>query len=102
MSVTSSRRVLHRQNRRVLGLFPDTARLEGGVLAIGGVTVSELVREHGSPLLVYDAETLRSAARAYREAAPGATVVYGTKAFPNVAVMRILAEEGIGADVSTL
>ena len=30
------------------------------------------------------------------------TIVYGTKAFPNVALMRILAEEGIGADVSTL
>jgi diaminopimelate decarboxylase len=28
-------------------------------------------------------------------------VVYGTKAFPNVALMRLLAEEGLGADVST-
>jgi diaminopimelate decarboxylase len=28
--------------------------------------------------------------------------VYGTKAFANVAVLRLLAEEGIGADVSTL
>ena len=29
-------------------------------------------------------------------------MVYGAKAFPNVAVMRLLAEEGVGADVSTL
>jgi diaminopimelate decarboxylase len=29
-------------------------------------------------------------------------VVYGTKAFPNAAIMRLLAEEGFGADVSTL
>ena len=28
--------------------------------------------------------------------------MYGTKAFPNVALMRLLSEEGIGADVSTL
>ncbi len=28
--------------------------------------------------------------------------MYGTKAFPNVAVLRLLAEEGLGADVSTL
>jgi diaminopimelate decarboxylase len=28
--------------------------------------------------------------------------VYGTKAFPNVALLRLLAEEGLGADVSTL
>ena len=40
--------------------------------------------------------------RAYREAAPGALVVYGTKAFANVALLRLLAEEGAGADVSTL
>ncbi len=83
-------------------LFPDTARLDDGRLSIGGIAASELVREHGSPLLVYDEATLRARARAYREAAPEATVVYGTKAFPNLAVMRILAEEGIGADVSTL
>ena len=29
-------------------------------------------------------------------------VLYGTKAFPNVALLRLLAEEGLGADVSTL
>jgi diaminopimelate decarboxylase len=28
--------------------------------------------------------------------------VYGTKAFPNVALLRLFAEEGLGADVSTL
>ena len=83
-------------------LFPDTARIDGGVLSLGGIAASELVRGYGSPLVVYDAETLRAAARAYREAAPAAVVVYGAKAFPNVAVMRILFEQGIGADVSTL
>jgi diaminopimelate decarboxylase len=86
----------------VLDLFPDTARIDGGMLSIGGIAADELVRTHGSPLLVYDEETLRARARAYRQAAPGVAISYGTKAFPNVAVMRILAEEGIGADVSTL
>ena len=55
-----------------------------------------------TPLLVYCEETIRARAQAYRTAAPEALVVYGTKAFPNVAVMRLLAEEGLGADVSTL
>jgi diaminopimelate decarboxylase len=41
-------------------------------------------------------------ARFYRAAAPDTLVVYGAKAFPNVAIMRLLAEEGLGADVSTL
>ena len=102
MSVPELRRFVHRQNRRVLELFPDTARIDGGSLSIGGITAADLVREHGSPLVVYDEATLRARARAYREAAPHAAVVYGTKAFPNIALMRILAEEGIGADVSTL
>jgi diaminopimelate decarboxylase len=102
VSVSELRRFVHRQNRRVLHLFPDTARVDNGSLSIDGIAAAELVREHGSPLVVYDETTLRARARAYREAAPHAAVVYGTKAFPNVALMRILAEEGIGADVSTL
>lgn len=85
-----------------LELFPDTATIEGSELAVGGLAASELAREFGTPLVVYCAQTIRARARAYRTAAPGALVVYGTKAFPNVAVMRLLAEEGIGADVSTL
>jgi len=32
---------------------------------------------------------------------PDTLVVYGTKAFPNVALLRLLAAEGLGADVST-
>ena len=86
----------------MLELLPDTAGIDAGVLSLGGIPASELVAAYGSPLVVYDEVTLRARARAYRASAPHARVVYGTKAFPNVALMRILAEEGIGADVSTL
>ena len=85
-----------------LPLLPDTASLDAGVLSIGGISAADLVATYGSPLVVYDEATLRARARAYRDAAPGATVVYGTKAFPNIALMRILAEEGVGADVASL
>jgi diaminopimelate decarboxylase len=83
------------------GILPDTARVEDGDLTLGGVRVTDLVREHGSPLVVYDDETLRAQARAYRATAPDALVVYGTKAFPSLALLRLFAEEGLGADVST-
>jgi diaminopimelate decarboxylase len=83
-------------------LLPDTARVVDGELVLGGVTASALAREFGTPVVVYDEATLRAQARAYREAAPGALVVYGTKAFPSIAVLQLLAEEGLGADVSTL
>lgn len=83
-------------------LLPDTARIESGELSIGGVRASELVRAFGSPLVVYDEATIRASARAYLEAAPGALIAYGTKAFPSVAILGLLAEQGLGADVSTI
>jgi len=86
----------------MLELFPDGTRIDGDELVIGGIAAQELVASHGSPLLVYDEATLRACARAYRDAAPEALICYGTKAFPNLAVMRVLAAEGVGADVSTL
>jgi diaminopimelate decarboxylase len=85
-----------------LGLFPDSASLDGGVLSVGGVETTALAEEFGTPLLVYCEETLVARARAYREAAPGSLVAYSVKAFPNLAVLRLFAGEGLGADVSTL
>ena len=86
----------------LLPLFPDTAEIRDGVLWIGGCSTVELAEEHGTPLVVYCEETIRNAARAWRRGAGEGTVVYGTKAFPNVPIMKILWAEGIGADVSTL
>src|SRR5919106_4525836 len=86
----------------MLELFPETAEEAGGELAIGGLRAHELAAEHDTPLLVYCERTLRSQARAYRAAAPDAIVCFGTKAFPNVALLRLFAEEGLGADVASL
>ena len=86
----------------MLELFPTTASAAGGELVLGGVPASRIASEYGTPVVVYCEETIRAQARAYRAAAPEALVVYGTKAFASVALLRILAEEGLGADVSTL
>jgi diaminopimelate decarboxylase len=86
----------------MLTLFPETAEVKDGALWIGGCSSAELAARHGTPLLVYCEETIRAQARAYAEAAPGARIVYGTKAFANVEILRVLADEGVGADVSTL
>ena len=86
----------------MLELFPDTAELVDGRLVVGGMEASELVAEHGTPLVVYCRETLVAQARAYRAIDPDALVAFGVKAFPNVAVLRLFREEGLGADVSTL
>jgi len=68
---------------------------------VGGVRASALAEEYGTPLVVYCRETVLARARAYARVDPDALVVYGTKAFPNVALLRLLAGEGLGADVST-
>ncbi|MFL5944927.1 MAG: diaminopimelate decarboxylase [Gaiellaceae bacterium] len=85
-----------------LELFPDTAAVENGELVVGGVRATELAREFGTPLVAYCRNTVLARARAYARVDPDdALVVYGTKAFPNVALLQLLAAEGLGADVST-
>jgi diaminopimelate decarboxylase len=86
----------------VLALFPETAAIEGGELTVGGVGASALAAEFGTPLVAYCEKTLLAAARAYRDAAPDALLLYSVKAFPSLAVLRLFAAEGFGADVSTL
>ena len=85
----------------VLEVFPDSARIVGADLTIGDVAAADLAREFGTPLVVYCESTLRARARALLAAADGGHVAFGTKAFANVAVLRLLREEGIRADVAS-
>ena len=85
----------------MLGLFPDSALIDGADLMLGGVRAAALAEEFGTPLVVYCEQTLRARARSLRAAVGGGHVAFGTKAFANVAVLRLLREEGIGADVAS-
>lgn len=84
-----------------LGLFPDSARIEGADLVVGGMSATALAEHFGTPLVVYCGDTLRSRARSLKAATGGGHLAFGTKAFANVAVMRLLRAEGIGADVAS-
>jgi diaminopimelate decarboxylase len=86
---------------RLIDLFPDSAAVEDGELVVGGLRASALSEEFGTPLIVYCRDTLLARARAYTRVDPEVFVVYGTKAFPNIALLRLFAAEGLGADVST-
>jgi diaminopimelate decarboxylase len=85
----------------MLELFPSSAAVDGGTLSLGGVPAPELAERFGTPLVVYCEQTLRERARALREAVGDGRIVFGTKAFPNLAVLRLLREEGLGADVAS-
>src|SRR5436190_19409991 len=86
----------------VIDLFPDSAAIDAGELTIGGLRVGALADEFGTPLVVYCEQTLRARAHGYRESAREAVTLYGSKAFPNAALLTLFAELGLGADVSTL
>ncbi len=89
----------------VPGVWPQTAVRVDGVLTLGGLDVRDLAAEFGTPLLVLDEDDLRARCRAWREAFDGwpggADVAYAGKAFLSKAVVRIVAEEGLGLDVCT-
>lgn len=86
---------------RVLPVSADVS--ESGVLAIGGVPVTELAREFGTPLYIYDEATLRANMRRYVNALnagyPDALPLYASKAYSDPHVVKIAAEEGMGLDV---
>jgi diaminopimelate decarboxylase len=62
--------------------------------------LSEVARVHGTPLYVYDEEILRARCRAIRSAIPltGFEALYALKANSNPEILRIVREEGLGAD----
>jgi diaminopimelate decarboxylase len=85
----------------VLTLFPDSGTLDGARLRLGGLTADALAEEYGTPLVVLCEDTIRATARALRDAVGDGRVFFGTKALPNVALLRVLREEGVGADVAS-
>ncbi len=83
-------------------LWPRTARrTDAGALVIGGVNVRDLAEEHGTPAYVLDEADFRARCREFRGAFAGADVFYAGKAFLCKAIVRMIAEEGLGLDVCT-
>ena len=85
-------------------LFPlGTSINTNGHLSIAGCDVSELVEQFGTPLYVYDEDTIRHMAReflqTFRERYPKTQVAYASKAFLNLAMAQIASDEGLCLDV---
>ena len=85
-------------------VFPDTAQVNGqGHLVIGGCNVLELAEEHGTPVYVFDEETLRGRCRSFvnefQKLYPASQVLYASKAYINPALAKIFQDEGLGLDV---
>lgn len=81
--------------------LPDTASQQGGHLTIGGCDTVELARRFGTPLFVFCQATFEARARQAREAFPGATVYYASKAFLSRAICRLVDTAGLNLDVAS-
>lgn len=88
-------------NALVTHLWSTGATKADGVLSIGGVAMTDLVAEHGSPAYVLDEDDFRARARAFRDAFAAYDVFYAGKAFLSTTVARWIAEEGLFLDVCT-
>jgi diaminopimelate decarboxylase len=82
-------------------IWPASARRIDGVVHLGGLPITRLAAEHGTPALFLDEDDLRARARAYTAAFAGVDVYYAGKAFLCTSVARWVAEEGLGLDVCT-
>jgi diaminopimelate decarboxylase len=88
-------------NALVPHLWSTTAHKVGGVLEVGGVPLTDLVAEHGSPAYVLDEADFRFRARAFREAFADFDVYYAGKAFLCTTIARWVVEEGLRLDICT-
>jgi len=74
-----------------------------GNLQIGNCDAIDLAKEFGTPLYVVDEELVRSNCRAFKDnfSMEGieTEVIYASKAFLNIAMCRVINEEGISLDV---
>ena len=71
----------------------------GGSLAAGPVRLADVAAEVGTPVYVYSADAIEAAYREFEAALAPARICYAMKANGNLAVLRLLAGLGAGADV---
>jgi diaminopimelate decarboxylase len=80
----------------------DHFTLKGGVLHAEDVPLPEIAAAVGTPVYVYSRATLERHARVFREALsgiPDKLIAFAVKANPNLAVLKVLQGQGLGADV---
>ncbi len=84
--------------------YPVTTEINThGHMVVGGCDTIDLAKEYGTPLYVFDEETLRSRCKQYVEAFQQTgldfEIIYASKACSLLAVLQIIREEGLGIDI---
>lgn len=84
----------------MLSLDPSCMRVTDNKLYFGNTFAGDLVAQYGSPLFVYDEGVLRERCRELRSLLPGDRfrVNFSCKANSNIALLKIIREEGLMVD----
>ncbi len=80
----------------------DHFQFRNGVLHAEDVPLTAIADAVGTPVYIYSRATLTRHARVFREGLSGLDnphIAFAVKANPNLAVLKVLAKEGFGADV---
>ncbi|MFM5954077.1 MAG: diaminopimelate decarboxylase [Novosphingobium sp.] len=80
----------------------DHFEYRDGVLHAEDLPLTAIAEAVGTPVYVYSRATLERHARVFREALailPRVHIAFAIKANPNLAVLRVMKREGLGADV---
>ena len=80
----------------------DHFELRNGELFAEDVPLSAIADAVGTPVYVYSRATLERHARVFKEALAGCGrvhIAFAIKANPNLAVLKVMSREGLGADV---
>lgn len=74
-------------------------------LPFGKAQIEQIIRRYPTPFHIYDERAIRENARRLKKAfawAPGFREFFAVKACPNPHILKIMKEEGFGADCSSL
>lgn len=83
----------------------DNFKYENGQMVCDGVSVTEIAKEFGTPLYIYSEKHFRDQYQTFLSGFKGRfpeerlNIAFAVKACSNIAVLKVLAEEGAGADI---
>ncbi len=82
---------------------PITTKVNNnGNIEIGGCDLVDLANTYGTPLYIYDEQTIRSICKSYQDAFkdyPHINMMFASKAFMTKAICKIMLQEGFGLDL---
>lgn len=78
--------------------------LSGDTYQVQGVPIADLCRDFGTPLYIYDADTIVGQVKKLNAAFSGCDlkIKFACKALTNISILKLLRQQGVGVDVVSI